>query len=209
MYRIGLTGGIGSGKSEAARVLAGLGAVVVTADELARRLVEPGSPVLARIVDAFGGGVLRGDGTLDRKRLASLAFGDAANLALLNEVTHPPLVAAIIERLEALDRERGEGVAVVDAALLTEWDVTDLFDLVLLIAAPVEVRVARLVDAGYAEADARARIEAQLPEERLREVADHVIENAGTLEELRRTVVALWRTLPPNTGGTSDERDQA
>lgn len=200
MYRIGLTGGIGSGKSEAARVFADLGAVVVTADELARRLVEPGSPVLEKIAEAFGGGVLAGDGALDRKRLAALAFGEPTKLAILNAITHPPLVAAIIGRLEELDRTGSEGVAVVDAALLTEWDITDLFDLVLLTAAPVEVRVERLVASGYTEADARARIEAQLPEERLRDAADHVIENAGTLEELRGAVRDLWRTLPPNTG---------
>jgi dephospho-CoA kinase len=200
MYRIGLTGGIGSGKSEAARVLADLGAVVVTADELARRLVEPGSAVLDKIVDAFGREVLRNDGTLDRRRLAALAFGDPARLAVLNEITHPPLVAAIIERLEELDRVSREGVAVVDAALLTEWDITDLFDLVLLVAAPTEVRVARLVKAGLNEADARARIRAQLPEERLRDAADRVIENAGTLDELVSAVRDLWRALPPNTG---------
>jgi dephospho-CoA kinase len=201
MYRIGLTGGIGSGKSEAARVLADLGAVVVTADELARRLVEPGSPVLERIVESFGRDVLAADGSLDRKRLAAVAFGDPAKLAVLNEITHPPLVAAIIGRLEELGRGGASGVAVVDAALLTEWDITDLFDLVLLIASPAEVRVGRLVASGYTEADARARIQAQLPEERLREAADHVVENEGTLEELRGAVRDLWRTLPPNTGG--------
>ena len=198
MYRIGLTGGIGSGKSEAARVLADLGAAIVTADELARKLVEPGGPVLSRIVDAFGGEVLRSDGTLDRGRLAGLAFGDPAKLAVLNAITHPPLVAAIIERLEELDRTGPEGVAVVDAALLTEWDITDLFDLVLLIRAPREVRVARLAAAGYAESDARARIEAQLPDERLVEAADRVIDNATTLDDLRGAIEELWRTLPPN-----------
>jgi dephospho-CoA kinase len=200
MYRIGLTGGIGSGKSEAARVLSDLGAVVVTADELARRLVEPGAPVLARIVEGFGNEVLADDGSLDRKRLAARAFGDPVKLALLNELTHPPLVAAIIERLEELDRARPEGVTVIDAALLVEWDITDLFDLVLLIAAPVETRVARLVAMGYREADARARIDAQLPEERLREAADAVIENTSTLNDLRAAVEGIWRTLPPNTG---------
>ena len=200
MYRIGLTGGIGSGKSEAAGVLADLGAVIVTADELARRLVEPGSPVLAKVVDTFGPEVLAGDGTLDRRRLAALAFGDPTRLALLNAITHPPLVAAIIERLEELDRIGSEGVAVVDAALLTEWDITDLFDLVLLVSAPIETRVARVVGSGYTEADARARIEAQLPEERLRDAADRVIDNASTLDELRSAVEGLWRTLPPNTG---------
>lgn len=200
MYRIGLTGGIGSGKSEAAGVFADLGAVVVTADELARGLVERGSPVLQRIVEAFGPEVLADDGTLDRKRLAALAFSDPAKLALLNEITHPPLVSAIIERLEELDREGPARVAVVDAALVTEWDITDLFDLVLLIAAPVDVRVERLTASGYTEADARARIDAQLPEDRLRAAADHVIENEGTPEELRTAVRALWRTLPPNTG---------
>jgi dephospho-CoA kinase len=201
MYRIGLTGGVGSGKSEAARVFADLGAVVITADELARGLVEPGSPVLERIVEAFGRGVLAGDGTLDRKRLAALAFGDPAKLALLNAISHPPLVEGIIGRLEELERAGRDGIVVVDAALLAEWDVTDLFDLVVLIAAPVEIRVARLVAAGYAEADARARIGAQLPEERLRDAADRVIDNASTLDELRGAVRALWRTLPPNMEG--------
>jgi dephospho-CoA kinase len=201
MYRIGLTGGIGSGKSEAARFFADLGAVVVTADELARRLVEPGSPVLERITEAFGRAVLAGDGTLDRKRLAALAFGDPAKLAVLNAITHPPLIEAIVERLEELERSGRHRVAVVDAALLTEWDITDLFDLVLLIEAPVDARIARLVEAGYTEADARARIRAQLPEARLREEADRIIENASTTGQLRDSVRALWRTLPPNTGG--------
>jgi dephospho-CoA kinase len=201
MYRIGLTGGIGSGKSEAARVLAELGAVIVTADELAREIVEPGSSVLGKLVEAFGEGIVAPDGALDRARLASIAFGDPAKLGLLNEITHPPLVRAIIGRLEELARTDPGGVVVVDAALLTEWDITDLFDLMLLIAAPTEIRVARLVDSGYTEAGARARIGAQLPEERLRDAADHVIENTGTLEELRSAIAELWRTLPPNTGG--------
>lgn len=199
MYRIGLTGGIGSGKSEAARILADLGAVIVTADELARVLVEPGGTVLSEIVDAFGDEVLTRDGTLDRTRLAGLAFGDPVKLATLNAITHPPLVAAIIERLEELDRGDPEGVVVVDAALLAEWDITDLFDLVLVIRAPLEVRAARQVQEGRTERDARARIAAQFAEERLLEVADRVIENASSLDELRRAIEQLWRTLPPNT----------
>jgi dephospho-CoA kinase len=198
MYRIGLTGGIGSGKSEAARVLADLGAVIVTADELARGIVEPGSSVLSEIVDAFGDEVLAGDGTLDRARLAGLAFGDPVKLARLNAITHPPLIAAVIERLEELDQGDPEGVVVVDAALLAEWDITDLFDLVLVIRAPLEVRVARQVEGGRTERGARARIAAQFAEERLLEVADSVIENVSSLDDLRRAIEELWRTLPPN-----------
>ena len=198
MYRIGLTGGIASGKSEAARVLARLGAVIVTADELARELVAPGGTVLGKIVDAFGQDVLAADGTLDRKKLAARGFGDPAKLALLNAITHPPLIEAIIDRLEELDRSGRDGVAVVDAALLVEWDITDLFDLVLLIRAPREVRVARFVRDGHTEGEARARIEAQFAEGTLLQAADRVIENTSTLDDLRRAVEELWWTLPPN-----------
>ncbi len=196
MYRIGLTGGIGSGKSEVARVLRNLGARVVVADELARELVEPGSPVLSRLVEEFGEGVLLPDGSLDRRGLGALAFASSEALEKLNGITHPPLVDAIIRAIEEIERESGGGVVVVDAALLVKWDIIDLFDEVVVVTTPVEVRVGRLVAGGLPEREARERIAAQAPEQVFVEAADTVIENDGPLEELEARAERFWNSLP-------------
>ncbi len=203
MFRIGLTGGIGSGKSEVASRFRELGALVIDADAVARELVEPGSPVLRAIVREFGSSVLRPDGTLDRRALADAAFSSAERRKALNDVTGPPLVAEIVRRAEALEREHaqgggGSGVLVVDAALLVQWDVLDMFDLVLVVHAPRELRAERLAAAGFSEADVAARMDAQLPDDAMLAAADAVIVNDGSLDELRAKVDDLWNSLGVN-----------
>ncbi len=188
MYRIGLTGGIASGKSTVSRVLVERGAVVIEADEVARTLVEPGSPLLAELAAEFGTGVLLGDGALDRAALGRIAFASGERLARLNRIMHPPLVARLIGLVEDAEREAGGrgGVLVVDAALLAEWDILDLFDTVVVVDAPVEARIERLVAKGLTEEQARERMAAQLPPVELGRRADIVVENDGTLDDLRR-----------------------
>lgn len=196
MFRIGLSGGIGTGKSEVARLLGERGAVVIRADDVARELVAPGTDIFRALVGGFGESVVAADGTLDRRRLASLAFASEPGVRRLNEIVHPPLVDALIHRLEAVERERARGVVVVEAALLVEWDILDLFDLVLVVRAPLEARLERLARGGLTRDEALARMRAQLPEEDLLEAADAVVENDGPLARLAAQVDGIWRSLP-------------
>jgi dephospho-CoA kinase len=192
MIKIGLTGGIGSGKSEAARVLAQLGARIVTADDLARDLVIPGSVVLDALVGEFGDEILSTDGRLDRTRLAEVAFASEDALARLNAATHPPLVNAIRATIERVEKAGESDVLVVEAALLAEWDILGLFDIVLVIDAPFKTRFDRLAGAGLSKDVAEARMRAQLPRERLLEAADVIIENDGSIEELGARIKQFW-----------------
>jgi dephospho-CoA kinase len=205
MYLIGLTGGIGSGKSEVARRLSELGARVIEADQVARELTSPGSETLDAIRDAFGESVIRADGTLDRSRLAGIAFGSEEQLETLNRITWPPLKSAIIRNVEQVAREDPECVLVVDAALLVQWDMLDLFDRVVAVTAPEELRISRVAGSGRFRDDVASRIRAQLPESALIVEADTVIENDGTLDELRRRVDELWRSLPVDYSGEEDQ----
>lgn len=189
MLRIGLTGGIGSGKSTVSALLAGHGAQIVDADVLAREVVAAGSPGLAAIVDAFGGGVLSPDGSLDRPALAGVVFGDPAARATLDGIVHPLVRARAVELITAMP---DDAVVVQDIPLLVETGQGAAFDLVLVVEADPETRVARLVQRGSAEADARARIAAQATDEQRRAVADVVLDNSGTRERLAEQVDRFW-----------------
>jgi dephospho-CoA kinase len=189
---VGLTGGIGSGKSEVARLLAAHGAVVIDADQLAREVVEPGTPGLAQVVAAFGADVLGPDGRLDRKALAARVFSDGAALARLNAIVHP-LVA---ERGAELVAEAPvEAVVVHDVPLLVENGLEDAYDLVVVVDAPEEARLARLAARGLTDEDARARMAAQAPREERLAAADYLVVNDGDLVDLRVRVDELWRNL--------------
>jgi dephospho-CoA kinase len=196
VLRIGLTGGMGSGKTEVARMLAAHGARVIEADAVARELVSPGSSVLDDIVRAFGPGVLDDGGELDRRALARAAFSSEDSVRLLNSITEAPLVDELVRRAFEMERDDPAGVLVIDAALLVQWDVLDLFDVVVAVDSPVETRIGRLVADGFTEEDARRRIASQLPVEELRAAADIVITNDGSMEDLRRAVDRFWRSLP-------------
>lgn len=199
MYPVGLTGGIGSGKSTVAALLAAHGAVVIDADRIAREVVEPGQPALADIVAAFGDGVLRADGTLDREALADIVFADEAARRRLEAITHPRIGERIWQRTAAIEREEAADgrtrILVVDHPLLVETGQADHYPAVVVVVAPEDVRVARLVARGVREPDARARIRSQAGDEQRLAAATHVIDNAGDLDQLRRQVDAVWEEL--------------
>jgi dephospho-CoA kinase len=189
VLRIGLTGGIGSGKSTVAALLAERGALVVDADRIAREVVEPGTPGLAAIVAEFGDDVLSADGTLDRPALAAIVFADPGARAELDGIVHP-LVRA---RAAQLTRQAPDDAVVVqDVPLLVETGQAGTFDLVLVVQADQETRVRRLVGRGLGEADARARIASQATDEQRRAVADVVLSNDGQPAELAAQVDRFW-----------------
>jgi dephospho-CoA kinase len=189
VLRIGLTGGIGSGKSTVSALLAERGARIVDADVLAREVVAPGSPGLAAVVDAFGDGVLTADGALDRPALAAVVFGDPAARATLDGIVHPLVRKRAIDLISAMP---DDAVVVQDIPLLVETGQAASFDLVLVVEADLETRVARLVRRGLAEDDARARIAAQATDEQRRAVADVVLDNSGSPEHLAEQVDRFW-----------------
>jgi dephospho-CoA kinase len=193
VLRVGLTGGIGSGKSEVARRLVAHGAVLIDADVVAREVVEPGTPGLDAVAGEFGPDVLLPDGSLDRDRLGSIVFADAGRRAALNAIVHP-LVGRRMQEL--FDAVPPGAVVVYDVPLLTENNLADLYDVVVVVDAPVETQVARLVaDRGMTEEAARARIAAQATRDQRLAIADHVIDNSGSLGEVAAQVDALWAEL--------------
>jgi dephospho-CoA kinase len=191
VLRLGLTGGIGAGKSTVAATLAELGAVVVDADRIAREVVEPGTEGLAEVVQAFGDEVLDADGALDRPALGRIVFGDDDLLARLNGILHPRIAARTAELVADAD---DDAVLVHDVPLLVENGMGAAFALVLVVDAPVDVRVARLVDTrGMTADDARARIAAQADDDARRAAADVWLDNAGPAGVVREQVEVLWR----------------
>ncbi|MFR0351938.1 dephospho-CoA kinase [Streptomyces sediminimaris] len=193
MLKVGLTGGIGAGKSEVSRLLVECGAVLIDADRIAREVVAPGTPGLAAVVDAFGTEVLAPDGGLDRPRLGSIVFADAQQLAVLNAIVHP-LVGERSRELEAA--AAGDAVVVHDVPLLAENGLAPLYDVVIVVDAPPETQLDRLVRLrGMTEQDARARMAAQASRDERRKIADVVIDNDVPLEELRRRVKDVWAEL--------------
>ncbi|MGY1434962.1 dephospho-CoA kinase [Streptomyces reniochalinae] len=196
MLKVGLTGGIGAGKSEVSRLLAAHGAVIVDADRIAREVVEPGTPGLAAVVAEFGEEVLTPEGSLDRARLGSLVFADPDRLAALNALVHP----AVGERSAQLEREAAEAdpqaIVVHDVPLLTENGLAPLYDRVVVVDASPETQLDRLVRLrGMAEEEARARMAAQAGREQRLAVADIVIDNDGPLEGLAPRVREVWEQL--------------
>jgi len=203
VLRVGLTGGIGSGKSEVSRRLAGHGAIVIDADAIAREVVEPGSPGLSKVAAEFGPRVLRLDGSLDRDALARLVFSDAGLRSKLNAIVHPlvgermaALERAALERVP-LGRSPAGGVVVVfDVPLIAENSLATGFDLVVVVDVPRHVQLARLVRSrDMTREQALARISAQASREQRLAIADIVIDNSGSLAELDRQAGDLWAEL--------------
>jgi len=190
MLSVAVTGGIGSGKSTVSTALAGLGAVVIDSDVLAREVVGPGTPGLAAIADAFGAGVIGGDGALDRAGLARIVFTDPAARATLEGITHP-LVRA---RAAQIGRDApADAVVVNDIPILTTLAVAATFHLVVGVQAAEDVRVARLIGRGLAEPDARARIAAQIGDDERASLCDVLLHNDGDQPQLIASVANLWR----------------
>jgi dephospho-CoA kinase len=197
MLKVGLTGGIGAGKSEVSRLLVEHGAVLIDADRIAREVVAPGTPGLAAVVAAFGEDVLAEDGSLDRPKLGAIVFADPEKLAVLNGIVHP----LVGERSRALEEAAAEDAVVVhDVPLLTENGLAPLYDLVVVVDADPATQLDRLVRLrGMTEQDARARMAAQATREQRREIADLVVDNDVPLEELRRRVKEVWDELVRRT----------
>ena len=196
MRIIGLTGGIGSGKSTVSAMLRELGAVVIDADEGARAVVEPGRPALAEIVATFGPDILDPSGRLDRQRLADLVFHDEASRRRLNAITHPRVREWMAARMQEA-ATAGAEVVVLDIPLLFESGRDEDMKDVVLVWTPEEAQVTRAVARGASEADVRARMAAQMPLAEKRERARWVIDNSGSLEETRRRVEDVWHELMP------------
>ncbi|HJZ87719.1 MAG TPA: dephospho-CoA kinase [Polyangia bacterium] len=192
---IGLTGGIGSGKSTVAAMLAQLGAEVIDADQVAREVVKPGLPVFEDIVREFGREVLQPDGTLDRKRLGARVFADPGARRRLEAITHPRIAAETVRRVTEAG-VRGIEIVIYEATLLVENQIHETLDgLIVVTAAPSE-QIARVAARdGLSRAEVEQRMAAQLPMEKKLAVANWVIHNDGALADTRRQVEALWRTL--------------
>lgn len=191
---MGLTGGIACGKSTVADMLTARGAILVDADRLAREVVEPGSPALAEICRIFGADMLQPDGSLNRKRLGEIVFGDEEKRKALEGLLHPPIRKLMKERMEEAERLYPDKPVVVDVPLLYESEMEGLFDEVMVVYVPQEVQVKRLMlRDGITEEQAQKRLDAQMPIEWKKEWADIVIDNSGTPEETERQIRELWR----------------
>jgi dephospho-CoA kinase len=196
MRVLGLTGGIGSGKSMVAQMFAWLGAVVIDADQLARQVVEPGQPALKEIAATFGPDVLLPDGRLDRPKLAGIIFADPVERAKLDAITHPRIRALMDEEIKR--RRSGPGVLIVDIPLLYENDRTNAVETVIVVWVDPQTQLRRIRDRDGLSADAaRQRLAAQMPLDEKRARADHVIDNSGSREDTRRQVEAIYRLYAP------------
>jgi dephospho-CoA kinase len=190
MILVGLTGGIGSGKSTVSAMFAERGAVVIDADAIVHELQAPGQPVLAAMVERFGAGILGADGTLNRQAVADLVFPDSEALAALSAIVHPAVSAEIARRMDV--EASTDHVVVLDVPLLVESGRDDMAGLIVLDVDP-DIAVHRLMaDRGMTEADARARMARQASRDERRARADQVIDNSGTLDDLRRRVEEVW-----------------
>ena len=190
---VGLTGGIGSGKSTVASMLAARGAVVVDCDAIGRQVIEPRGRAYERVIERFGREIVRDDGHIDRAALAAIVFRDEASLAALNAISHPAIDAEIAERIAAAPTDT---IVVLDMAVLVETNLgAGQYDKVVVVEAPLAVRLARLKQRGMSEDDARARVASQASDEQRRAVADFIVDNGGDLDALRIEVGALWKAL--------------
>jgi dephospho-CoA kinase len=205
MILVGLTGGIGAGKSSVSSRLSALGAVIIDADVIVRELQQPGQPLVTELTEHFGAGILRADGSLDRPSLAALAFGNADALASLNRIVHPAVGREMTQRIdEQFDTDH---VVVLDIPLLAENPRQGLAA-TIVVDCPVEVAVERLVTMrGFTREDAEARVAAQASREKRIALATHVLHNDGSLQHLHRQVDRLWQalqSLPPTTAEDLD-----
>ena len=210
MILIGLTGGIGSGKSTVSSLLAKRGAVIIDADAITRELQQPGAPLLGVLAERFGAHIIAADGSLIREELRNIAFSDADALKDLNKIVHPAVATEMDRRMEEV--RNTDKVVILDIPLLTENPRKGLCGIVV-VDVPVEVQVARLAEfRGMKEEDARAVIAKQATREERTKIADQVIDNSGDLESLQAQVDAVWQWaqhLPPATEDAGTREDKS
>ncbi len=191
---LGLTGGIGSGKSTAASIFEDFGATVISADRIGHEVLGA-NDVRAELSEVFGDDVLAGDGSVDRRALGARVFGDASALEQLNSIVHPRLLSLLRERMDAGRRVPDATGVVVDAALITEWGIEGWFDMVLVVSAPEPLVRERLRARGLSDEEIERRVASQLPLERRLERADEHVLNDGSRVELARELARVWRRL--------------
>ena len=199
MLMVGLTGGIGAGKSTVAQMLADRGAVVIDADRIARDVVEPGTPTLAKLVERFGPEILQADGSLDRPALAQVAFVDDATRKELEAITHPAIGEEFLRRVADAPPD---AVVVHDVPLLVESTRGFEYAAVIVVEAPIEMRLDRLEARGVPRDDARRRIDLQATDEDRRKVATWVVDNGGDLGQLGKQIAGIWTELEGRAAGT-------
>ncbi len=199
MLLVGLTGGIGSGKSTVARLLAGRGAVVIDADALARDAVTSGTDGFRQVLERFGPQIVGADGELDRAALARIVFADPDRRQILEAIVHPQVQRGIAERIAS--QAGSDRIVVLDSPLLVETGAHQACDVVVVVRAPVPLRVQRLVARGMDETDVRARMDAQAPVAEAERVADEIVDNDGSQEDLGTRVGALWDRLAARAAG--------
>jgi dephospho-CoA kinase len=206
MIKIGLTGGVGSGKSTVGRMLEQRGAYVIQADQIAHELMQPGTPVYDEVVRSFGRAILNPDGTINRPRLAEAAFGDeepdSMRIYELNRIVHPAVIARQNERMREIGERDPAAIAVVEAALIYEAGAARHFDKMVVVTSTTEQKVERYAervqgDREAARREVLRRMAAQWPDERKAAAADFVIDNSGTLAETEKQVDALFHKLRP------------
>ena len=203
--KVGLTGGIASGKSVVGEMLAAMGAHVVQADILAHELMQPGQPVYEEVVRRFGRGILDRDGLVNRPRLAELAFGNSATgrasrVTELNQIVHPAVIKKQDDWMAEIGRREPEAVTVVEAALILESNAAERFDRLIVVTCRPEQRVRRWarkmkIDEESARAEVSRRMSAQIPDEKKTEAADYVVDNSGSLDDTRRQVSEVYTKL--------------
>lgn len=196
MLQVGLTGSIASGKSHASNVFAELGAHIIDADVIAHELCIPGAPTHAKIVAAFGKGVLAPDGTIDRKALGEIIFHDAEKRQLLNSLVHPDVRAEVMRRMFALEKQGFQGIVIVDAALIVESGFHKMQDRLIVVVCEPALQLTRVMNrCGISNEEARIRIAAQLPVEEKVKLADYVIDTSGTYGNTREQIERVYREL--------------
>ena len=193
MYVIGVTGGIGAGKSMVSRILVDLGAKVVDADKIARDIVKPGEPALMELVNEFGKEILTGQGELDRQKLSQMVFGDNEKLEKLNKITHKYIVERIINLVEKEKRDKRFDIIVLDVPIPVKKGFLDIADEIWVVTADKETRIERIIKrSGFTREEAEKRIASLPGDEEYLEIADEVIENNSSLEELEKKVAKLY-----------------
>ncbi len=180
---IGIAGNTGSGKTTVCKIFEEQGARVTSADELGWQIIKKGSKEYGKIVKEFGSDIVCSDGAIDRKKLGSLIFADPAKRTILNRIVHPRLIASLKDEIR---KTREDDLLVIDAALIFDWGLEKELDLVVVVTAPEAVKIERLKRMGFTEAEARRRLQSQLPEEALVQKADITIDNTGSPEELKK-----------------------
>jgi dephospho-CoA kinase len=191
---LGISGGIGSGKSTAAKMFADLGAIHIDADAIAKEVLEPGQVGYERVLEKFGDGILDSSGNIDRKELAKLVFNDSSKLSQLEDIIHPAVIARVAQIRESLPET---SIVLYDTPLLLEKQMQAQFDKIIMVLAPTELRESRLIARGLAAPDIAARMRNQASDDARRDVADYILVNDGTLESFRTQVEQVWRAINP------------